>query len=207
MLISIIPAFIITTTIGGKYVAKYTTVMSNHLADATGIVAESLGNMQVVLAFNAGHKLENIFAKQLELARDVGSKKAFASACQLGSMFFIGYAANALAFWQGSVHIANVTTGGGDTGGTVGAVYTVIFVLLDGGFSYLSILIPNTNMSPPQPRSSCPRPHLSCKSLVLQRELPRSSWRPSTANPPSTARTTRVNHFLLLFRVLSSSAM
>lgn len=132
MLVAVIPAFFITTTVGGKYVKKFTIGMSDHIAGATGIVAESLGNMQIVLAFNAGDKLEGIFAKQLEAARDLGLKKAFASATQLGSMFFIGYGANALAFYQGSRHIAAAAEGGGETGGTVGAVYTVIFVLLDG---------------------------------------------------------------------------
>jgi ATP-binding cassette subfamily B (MDR/TAP) protein 1 len=135
MLVSVIPAFMITTTIGGKYVKKFAGGMSDHVAGATGIVAESLGNMQIVLAFNAGQKLEGIFAKQLESARDFGLKKAVASAAQLGSMFFVGYSANALAFWQGSRHIAAATEGGGETGGTVGAVYTVIFVLLDGELS------------------------------------------------------------------------
>ena len=134
MLVSVIPAFMITVTLGGKYVKKYVMGMSEHIATSTGIVAESLGNMQIVLAFNAGPKLESIFAKQLEAARDLGMKKAVASAIQLASMFFIGYGANALAFWQGSRHIAAATEGGGETGGTVGAVYTVIFVLLDGKF-------------------------------------------------------------------------
>lgn len=143
MLIAVIPAFMVTVMLGGKYVAKYAGGMSDHIAGATGIVAESLGNMQIVLAFNAGEKLEGIFAKQLETVRDLGLKKAVASATQLGSMFFIGYGANALAFWQGSRHIAASAAGGGETGGTVGAVYTVIFVLLDGEF--------------PQPPHSVPR--------------------------------------------------
>jgi len=142
MLVVVIPAFFTTTTIGGKYVKKFTAGMSDHIAGATGIVAESLANMQIVLAFNASDKLEGIFATQLETARDLGLKKAFASASQLASMFFIGYSANALAFYQGSKHIAAATEGGGETGGTVGAVYTVIFVLLDGklspGWPYVS---------------------------------------------------------------------
>lgn len=134
MLISVIPCFMITVMLGGKYVAKYAVGMSDHVAGATGIVSESLANMQIVLAFNSSEKIESIFANKLALARAIGLKKAFASACQLGSMFFVGYSANALAFWQGAKHIASAVDGGGDTGGTVGAVYTVIFVLLDGEF-------------------------------------------------------------------------
>ncbi|KAA8905681.1 multidrug resistance protein 1 [Sphaerosporella brunnea] len=133
MLISVIPAFMITSTVGGKFVKKYAGEMSDHIASATGIVAESLGNMQIVLAFNAGEKVEGIFAKQLEIARSFGLKKAMASAAQLGMMFFVGYSANALAFWQGSKHIAAAAERG-ESGGTVGAVYTVIFVLLDASF-------------------------------------------------------------------------
>jgi ATP-binding cassette subfamily B (MDR/TAP) protein 1 len=135
MLISVIPAFMIVTTLCGKYVKKFAGEMSDHVAGATGIVAESLGNMQIVLAFNAGEKLESIFAQRLESAKAFGLKKAVLSAAQLGGMFFVGYSANALAFWQGSKHIAAVTESGRGTGGTVGAVYTVIFVLLDGELS------------------------------------------------------------------------
>jgi ATP-binding cassette subfamily B (MDR/TAP) protein 1 len=134
MLISVIPAFMIVNTVCGKYVKKFAGGMSDHIAGATGIVAESLSNMQIVLAFNAGDKLESIFAQRLESAKAFGLKKAVVSAAQLGGMFFVGYSANALAFWQGSKHIAAVTEGGGGAGGTVGAVYTVIFVLLDGEF-------------------------------------------------------------------------
>ncbi|KAF8536499.1 multidrug resistance protein 1 [Trichophaea hybrida] len=132
MLISVIPAFMVVVMVGGKYVRKYSLGMSEQIVGATGIVEESLGNMQIVLAFNAGEKLEGIFAKQLEVVRRYGLKKAIASATQLGGMFFIGYAANALAFWRGSRHIADVAEG--REGTTVGAVYTVIFVLLDASF-------------------------------------------------------------------------
>lgn len=133
MLAALIPAFVLMVTVGGRAVACYAAGVSDTMAAATGIVAESLANMPVVLAFSAAAKLEAVFADRLRLARGLGLKRAVASASQLGVMFFIGYAANALAFWQGSHHIAAAAAGpGGDTGSTVGAVYTVILVMLDG---------------------------------------------------------------------------
>ena len=48
-----------------------------------------------------------------------------------GLLYFIAYAANALSFWEGSRLIADAVENGGN-GTSVGAVYTVIFVMLDG---------------------------------------------------------------------------
>ncbi|SPO26168.1 related to multidrug resistance protein 4 [Ustilago trichophora] len=68
-------------------------------------------------------------ASHLDLARKQGTLKALAAACVMGSLFFVGYSANALAFFSGS----NLIASSGNPS-TVGSVYTVIFLLLDASF-------------------------------------------------------------------------
>jgi ATP-binding cassette subfamily B (MDR/TAP) protein 1 len=134
MLISIVPAFLMMAMGGGHFVKKFSGRGSDHIAKATGIASAGLTNIMVVHAFGAGKRLEGLFAEHLGNAQVEGIKKSVVSAIQLGLLYFIAYSANALAFWQGSRLIGD-SVSGGDTGTTVGAVYTVIFVLVDGEFA------------------------------------------------------------------------
>ncbi|KAL1954144.1 hypothetical protein VTO42DRAFT_1724 [Malbranchea cinnamomea] len=130
MLVSVTPAYLIMSLVGGYYVQKYSGKMMEHVATASSTALEALSNTTVVHAFTANFRLEEKFAKSLQIARGAGIKKAIASAAQAGLLFFIAYSANALAFWQGSRTIADATETGG-SGTTVGTTYTVIFILLD----------------------------------------------------------------------------
>jgi ATP-binding cassette subfamily B (MDR/TAP) protein 1 len=131
MLFSIVPAYLLMALIGGNYVQKYASGMSDHIAKATAVASGGLANMVVVTAFGANNRLEKVFAQHLGEARKDGLKKAFVSSIQLGLLYFIAYSANALAFWEGSREIANTVANGGE-GVSVGSVYTVIFILIDG---------------------------------------------------------------------------
>jgi len=92
--------------------------------------------MTIVHAFGANTRLESMFAEHLTKAQVQGIKKSIISSIQLGLLYFIAYSANALAFWQGSKQIANAVAS--NTSGTsVGAVYTVIFILVDGEHSFV----------------------------------------------------------------------
>ncbi|KAI4213649.1 MAG: hypothetical protein LQ351_003873 [Letrouitia transgressa] len=121
-------------TLGGRYVGTYTGLMSDHIAAATAVASETLSNIALVHAFGANRRLEHKFTSSLGRARREGIKRAAVAAVQAGLLFFIAYSANALAFWQGSrtAAAAAATTSGEDSGITVGAVYTVIFLLVDG---------------------------------------------------------------------------
>ncbi|KAL8821476.1 MAG: hypothetical protein Q9223_000484 [Gallowayella weberi] len=130
MLVSLVPAYIAMAVIGGSYVGKYTSRMSEQIGAATSIASECLSNVVLVQAFGAGPRLEAKFAMKLHKAQKDGLKKAVAAASQFGLLFFIAYSANALAFWQGARTIAN----GSGSGVTAGAVYTVIFLLVDASF-------------------------------------------------------------------------
>ncbi|KAF5227587.1 hypothetical protein FANTH_14730, partial [Fusarium anthophilum] len=81
----------------------------------------------------SGDRLIKLFSDHLLAARKDSLKKAGTHAVQLGLLYFIAYSSNALAFWAGSSQIAEAVES--DQGGvSVGAVYTVIFVLIDASF-------------------------------------------------------------------------
>ncbi|KAI0486616.1 multidrug/pheromone exporter, ABC superfamily [Xylaria cf. heliscus] len=115
---------------GGHYVGKYATLASEHVASASSIALESLSNVMVVHAFRANNKLEAKFAAELSLAKKESVKKAIAVAIQSGLLYFIAFAACGLAYWQGSITIADVVAGR-EEGTSVGSIYTIIFILVD----------------------------------------------------------------------------
>jgi ATP-binding cassette subfamily B (MDR/TAP) protein 1 len=130
MLISLIPAFLSMALVGGHFTQKYASRVSDHVAAATAIASAGLSNMPLVQAMGASSRLEAVYANHIGLAQKEGMKKAFVASVQLGCLYFIAYSANALAFWQGSREIASsVDKNGSNT--TIGAVYTVIFLLVD----------------------------------------------------------------------------
>ncbi|RDW69258.1 hypothetical protein BP6252_08278 [Coleophoma cylindrospora] len=133
MLFSLVPAFLLMALVGGHYTQKYASRVSDHVAAATAIASKGLANMPLIQAFGASSRLEAVFAGHLKLAKKEGIMKAFVASIQLGTLYFIAYSANALAFWQGSKEIAESVDNPG-SGTTVGAVYTVIFVLVDASF-------------------------------------------------------------------------
>ena len=133
MLVSVVPAFFLMAFVGGHFIKRYAGRISVPINAATSIASSSLSHMTLVHAFNANSRLETLFSKHLTDCRKDSIKKALTHAIQLGLLYFVAYSSNALAFWQGSRMIADVVAG--TTSGTsVGAVYTVIFVLLDGWF-------------------------------------------------------------------------
>ncbi|KAK0613178.1 ABC multidrug transporter SitT [Immersiella caudata] len=128
-LIWLVPAYFVMSFVGSHYIEKYAGLMTDYAASAAGIASEALNNVVVVQAFGANVRLENKFAKALGQSKREGLKKATAVGIQTGVLYFIAYSANGLAFWRGSSYIAEAATGGGGT--TVGATFTVIFILVE----------------------------------------------------------------------------
>ncbi|ORY68439.1 multidrug/pheromone exporter, ABC superfamily [Pseudomassariella vexata] len=131
ILVSILPAFLLLGALGTYYIGKFSGLMSEHMAKASGVALESLSNVMVVQAFRANDRLEKKFVEELWNTRKNGIKKAVATAIQSGFLYFLAYAASGLAYWQGSQTIADVVSGKLE-GQTVGTTYTIIFVLVDG---------------------------------------------------------------------------
>ena len=130
MLVSLTPAFLLMSLVGGYFVGKYSGTMSSNVSSASSIALEALSNIIIVHAFGANSRLEGRFADILKSARSAGIRKAVAISVQSGLLYFIAYSSNALAYWQGSKQIARAV-GLGSSGTTVGTIYTVIFILVD----------------------------------------------------------------------------
>ncbi|KAK9413563.1 putative ABC multidrug transporter [Seiridium unicorne] len=131
ILVSLLPAFMVMGVMGGHFIGKYSALVSKHMAAAASVAQESLANIMVVQAFRANTRLEERFTNKLALARSAGIKKAIAVSLQSGMLYFLGYSANGLAYWQGSRAIADVVSGQLQ-GMSVGTTYTIIFVIVDG---------------------------------------------------------------------------
>jgi ABC-type multidrug transport system fused ATPase/permease subunit len=131
ILLSLIPAYFIMSFAGSHYIEKYSGLMSDYAASAASIASEGLNNIVVVQAFGANARLEDKFSCALKMSEHEGLKKATAVGIQSGVLYFIAYGANGLAFWQGSQKVADAVQNG-TSGTTVGAVFTVIFVLIEG---------------------------------------------------------------------------
>lgn len=131
ILVSLIPAFLIVAIVGGAFFQRFSLRMSESATSAASIALEALSNITVVKAFSAVPRLERKFAELSALSRGQGIRKGSVAALQAGMLYFIAYSANALAFWQGSRIITDMLRGKG-SGTTVGEIYTVIFVLVDG---------------------------------------------------------------------------
>jgi ATP-binding cassette subfamily B (MDR/TAP) protein 1 len=131
MLVSLIPAFFLMSFVGSHYIEKYSGLMSDYAATAASIASEALSNVVVVHAFGANARLEQKFSKALKDSKREGLKKATAVGIQSGVLYFIAYSANGLAFWQGSRRVADAVSDDLQ-GATVGATFTVIFILIEG---------------------------------------------------------------------------
>lgn len=131
ILISLIPAFLLLALMSSLFTQRYTARMSDAIASASAIAQETLSHISVVQAFGAGPRLETKFASTMMAAQQQGIKKAATAALQAGTLYFIAYSANALAFWEGSRQIADAVESGGSSV-SAGRTYTVIFLLVDG---------------------------------------------------------------------------
>lgn len=130
MLVSLIPAFLLMATVGGHFVSNYTTRLSDCFGSASAIASEALSHIGLVHALGANKRLEDQFRNHLGHARSNGIRKATIAAVQAGLLYFIAFSASALGYWQGSRKVANSLEGNGTA--SIGEIYTVTFILLDG---------------------------------------------------------------------------
>lgn len=132
MLVALIPAFLLMATVGGHFVGKYSSKLSECFGSASAIASESLNHVGLVHALGASTRLEEKFRGHLGGARSQGIKKATVAAVQAGLLYFIAFSASALGYWQGSRKVADALEGKGNS--SIGEIYTVTFILLDGEY-------------------------------------------------------------------------
>lgn len=133
MLVSVLPCYFFMSFAGGHFIKKYAGRIAENANAATSVASSSLSHLTLVHAFNANGRLEKLFANLISESHVDAIKKATVHAMQLGFLYFVAYSSNALAFWQGARMIADSVAHGGN-GVSVGAVYTVIFMLIDASF-------------------------------------------------------------------------
>lgn len=131
ILIAVIPCFFAMALVGGRLASRYGTRVGKQVDLATSIASSSLSHLKIVHAFNAQKRLEDLFSSHLIQSRKDALKKAAVHATQMGTLFFIVYSSNALAYWKGA-HLIADSVDGLNSGVSIGAVYTVIFILIDG---------------------------------------------------------------------------
>ena len=179
---------------------KYSTNMATHFSSASAIASEGLNHIGLVHALGAHSRLESKFRGYLTDARKEGIRKALAAAIQAGLLYFIAFSANALAYWQGSRKIAE-TVERNDGSASVGEIYTVIFILVDGKKVKMSAQSQTYHLQGP---SSSARSRHFCPCLAPQSLLSSGSEKTSITNHPLIAVQHPARSFQIS-RVLSDS--
>ncbi|KZM27171.1 uncharacterized protein EKO05_0004675 [Ascochyta rabiei] len=126
MLVTVIPSMACVVIFGTKYVAKFTKQASACTEKAGSLAESAIRAVQIVQAFGLQKKLSEEHVHHLRAALRAGIKKSVAGATMLGSVYFVAYAANALAFWYGD----RLRNGSAEAG----TIYAVVFLILDASF-------------------------------------------------------------------------
>ncbi|KAL1311276.1 hypothetical protein AAFC00_001463 [Neodothiora populina] len=128
LLAAVIPLMITIVVVGSSRVAKYARAASEYTESAARIAEGSIDAVRVVQAFGMADRLSDEHSRLLRLAARFAIRKSMAGAIMLGCVYFVAYAANALAFWEGS-NIAIATEAH-----NAGTIYAVVFLILDAAF-------------------------------------------------------------------------
>lgn len=111
---------------GTKMVSKFTRQAAQCTEKAATVAESAIRAVQIVQAFGLFEQLSDEHVKHLRSALRIGIKKSMAGAAMLGSVYFVAYATNALAFWYGD----RLRNGSAEAG----TIYAVVFLILDASF-------------------------------------------------------------------------
>ncbi|PIA89542.1 Leptomycin B resistance protein pmd1 [Cercospora beticola] len=136
-LATLVPVYVLYAQYTGKLLERFSTQVANGVSSATNLASESLQNIPLVHAFSAGKKLEDLFSQRLQAVASAVTKKTVTAAGQMAFLYTATYISNALAFWQGSVHMAAARNG--ENGSSVGRIYTVLACVLDASLMFASL--------------------------------------------------------------------
>ncbi|KIK49186.1 hypothetical protein CY34DRAFT_797578 [Suillus luteus UH-Slu-Lm8-n1] len=131
---SILPCMMITGGTMNKFVSKYTQLSLKHIAEAGSLAEEVISTVRTAQAFGSQKVLSGIFEKNIDVTRVVDIKASIWFGAGLGSLFFVIYAAYALAFDFGTTLI-------NEGHANAGQVVNVFMAILVGAFS-LALLAP-----------------------------------------------------------------
>ncbi|KAI6010757.1 P-loop containing nucleoside triphosphate hydrolase protein [Pisolithus orientalis] len=131
---SIFPCIGIVGGIMNKFVTKYVQEALQYVAESGTIAEEVISTIRTAQAFGSQKVLGGLFNKKMDSTRTVNAKAAIGNGCGLGFVFFIIFAAYALAFDFGTTLI-------NEGRATAGQVVNVFMAVLIGSFS-LAMLAP-----------------------------------------------------------------
>ncbi|KAK4547641.1 hypothetical protein LTR36_000598 [Oleoguttula mirabilis] len=126
LLAAIVPALTIVVALTSTSVSKLAKLAASHNEAANGTVESALRAIRSVQAFSMMKKICFEHNECLRAGTKASARKAIVSATQVGSIFFIIYSVNGLAFYVGSVMSSS-----GQHGGDAGTVFAVVFLILD----------------------------------------------------------------------------
>lgn len=132
ILVTLVPCFLIMALGGNYFTKKYAGRVSDGITKATAIAGESLVHVRLIKVFGAAGRIESIYVGHLRSVQGASICKFLAASVQMGLLYLIAYCASAVAMWQGGRQVADSVATGAGNGITVGDIYTVIFVLVDG---------------------------------------------------------------------------
>lgn len=125
---AVIPLMIMIVVFGSAKIGKYSKAAARYTEEAAKIAEGAISSVRVVQAFGMADRLSEEHYRLLCLSARFALRKSLAGATMLGSVYFVAYSANALAFWEGSrLAIAS----GSNNAGTI---YAVVFLILDAAF-------------------------------------------------------------------------
>lgn len=125
---AVIPLMITIVICGSSRIGKYSKTAAGYAESAARIAEGAISSVKVVQAFDMAGRLSEEHYRLLRLAASSSVRKSVSGAAMLGSVYFVAYAANGLAFWEGSrIAIAS----GSNNAGTI---YAVVFLILDAAF-------------------------------------------------------------------------
>ncbi|KAI6123930.1 ste6-like protein [Pisolithus croceorrhizus] len=125
---SILPCIGITGAVTNSFVAKYSRMITQCIAESGTITEEVISAVRIAQAFGSQKVLGALFDRKIDLIRTANFKSAIWSGSGLGFIFFVMYSAYALAFDFGTTLI-------NEGHATAGQVINVVMAILLGSLS------------------------------------------------------------------------
>ncbi|RYN69761.1 Multidrug resistance protein 1 [Alternaria tenuissima] len=126
MFVTVIPSMAFVVIYGTKQVSDLSKQATVYTEKAASVAESAIRAVQIVQAFGLFEQLSEEHVHHLRSALRIGIRKSVAGAVMLGSVYFVAYATNALAFWYGD----RLRDGSAEAG----TIYAVVFLILDASF-------------------------------------------------------------------------
>lgn len=128
LLATVIPAMAFIITIGTGMSSQYSKRATSRAEKATSLAENLVAAVRTVQATGSADLLCKRYDEEVHWRQYWSLRKALVGAVMLGGIYFVAYAANALAFYIGSRELR------GQQSGEAGTIYAVIFLILDASF-------------------------------------------------------------------------